>query len=323
MSTETRLNKFLASCGVASRRACDELIATGHVEINGRPCLAPGTRVKEGDHVKLDGKRITARRHTTVLLNKPRGLVCTKEDEFKRETIYALLPGALQHLHHVGRLDAESEGLLLLTNDGDLTQKLMHPSNKVEKEYLVTANQPFLQEHLDLFLTGVYTKEGKLQAKALRRESARRISMILDQGAKRQIRIMFEALSYDVTKLVRVRIGSLWGGDLEVGRHIILDEDALRLAMTNPKVAQGKWQTRENAQKDLARKKATKKPEEFGAPRPASRKRTPAREDRPAQKAPRATQSRGRNSTSPPSKTGFKRNSSSSSRPPSRRRPQA
>jgi pseudouridine synthase len=271
MTTETRLNKYLASCGVASRRACDELIANGHVEINGRPCLTPGAKVKEGDHVKLDGKRITVLRHTTILLNKPRGLVCTKEDELNRETIYALLPTSLQHLHHVGRLDAESEGLLLLTNDGDLTQKLMHPSNKVEKEYLVTVNQPFLQEHLDLFLTGVYTKEGKLSAKALRRESSRRVSMILDQGAKRQIRVMMDTLSYQVTKLVRVRIGSLWGGDLEVGRHAILDDDTIRLATTNPRALPGKWMTREQAVKAMAQRKS-EKPQE--SPRAARTPRT-------------------------------------------------
>ncbi len=308
MATETRLNKYLASCGVASRRACDELIANGHVEINGRPCLTPGAKVKEGDHVKLDGKRITALRHTTILLNKPRGLVCSREDEFQRDTIYALLPGSLQHLHHVGRLDAESEGLLLLTNDGELTQKLMHPSNKVEKEYLVTANQPFLQEHLDLFLTGVYTKEGKLSAKALRRESSRRVSMILDQGAKRQIRVMMDTLSYQVTKLVRVRIGSLWGGDLEVGRHAILDDDTIRLAVTNPRLLPGKWMTREQAIKELAQKKSEKQAD---APRSARSPRTKtSRQPTERGTGPRKTASKRpmttKNATKRPSKS-FKR----------------
>lgn len=314
------MNKYLASCGVASRRACDELIANGHVEINGRPCLAPGTRVKDGDHVRLDGKRITALRHTTILLNKPRGLVCTREDELQRDTIYALLPNALQHLHHVGRLDAESEGLLMLTNDGELTQKLMHPSNKVEKEYLVTANQPFLKEHLDLFLSGVYTKEGKLSAKALRRESSRRISMILDQGAKRQIRVMLESLSYQVTKLVRVRIGSLWGGDLEVGRHVIMDDDAIRLATTNPRMVLGKWQLREQAVKELAQKKTEKPRGGTSTARPASKRPATKRSmgDRPpgARKAASKRPTAYKTAAKPASKRG----SSANAKPPTRRR---
>ena len=230
----TRLNKYLAACGVDSRRGCDELILAGRVEVNGHPCLKPGTQVKDGDHVRVDGKRVTMLRTTTILFNKPRGFVCTKDDEMGRDTIYSLLPVAMQHLHHVGRLDADSEGLLILTNDGDLTQKLMHPRNKVEKEYLVTSNQPYLQEHLDLFLSGVYSKEGKLSAKSLRRMSARRISMVLDQGAKRQIRVMHEALGYQVLKLVRVRIGTLWGGDLDVGRFQLLGAEEILKACTNP-----------------------------------------------------------------------------------------
>lgn len=257
MEQETRLNKYLAACGVDSRRGCDAMILEGHVEVNGHICLKPGTRIKDSDHVRVDGRRVTMLRTTTILLNKPRGLVCTKEDEFQRETIYALLPGSLQHLHHVGRLDADSEGLLLMTNDGDLTQKLMHPSNKVEKEYLVTSNQPFLQEHLDLFLSGVFTKEGKLSAKSLRRMSARRLSIVLDQGAKRQIRVMFDALGYQVQKLVRVRIGTLWGGDLEVGRYVLLGPEEILKATTNPEQVAAKSQTRKDGKE--VEKKATRK----------------------------------------------------------------
>ncbi|OYU99219.1 MAG: hypothetical protein CFE26_26075, partial [Verrucomicrobiales bacterium VVV1] len=110
-----------------------------------------------------------------------------------------------------------SEGLLILTNDGDLTQQLMHPSKSMEKEYHVTSNQAFENAHLDQFLVGIYTPEGKLKAKSVERQSARRIKIILEHGAKRQIRVMFEALGYQVTKLLRVRIGSLWLGDLEPG----------------------------------------------------------------------------------------------------------
>jgi 23S rRNA pseudouridine2605 synthase len=224
MKEGVRLNKYLASCAVGSRRKCDELIQAGRVEVNGSPCINMGTRVAPGDHVRVDGKRVVAREPVVVAFHKPRGFVCTRDDELGRETIYGLLPHALRALHHVGRLDLDSEGLLILTNDGDLSQQLMHPSKSVEKEYLVTANQAFQNEHLDQFLDGVYTPEGKLKAKGIERLSPRRIKVVLDHGAKRQIRVMFEQLGYQVTKLLRVRIGGLWLGDLEPGRHAILNK---------------------------------------------------------------------------------------------------
>jgi 23S rRNA pseudouridine2605 synthase len=224
MKEGVRLNKYLASCAVGSRRKCDELIQAGRVEVNGSPCLNMGTRVAPGDHVRVDGKRVVAREPVVVAFHKPRGFVCTREDELGRETIYGLLPQSLRALHHVGRLDLDSEGLLILTNDGDLSQQLMHPSKSVEKEYLVTANQAFQNDHLDQFLEGVYTPEGKLKAKAIERLSPRRIKVVLDHGAKRQIRVMFEQLGYQVTKLLRVRIGGLWLGDLEPGRHAVLNK---------------------------------------------------------------------------------------------------
>jgi len=218
----TRLNKFLASCAVGSRRACDELIQAGRVDVNGKSCTKLATRIQAGDHVKVDGRRVAPRQVTIVAFHKPRGYVCSREDELGRDTIYALLPGTLHSLHHVGRLDRDSEGLLILTNDGDLSQRLMHPSKAVEKEYLVTANQSFENAHLDQFLEGVYTEGGKLRAKAIERLSARRIRVVLDHGAKRQIRVMFETMGYTVTKLLRVRIGQLWLGDLEPGHWAVL-----------------------------------------------------------------------------------------------------
>lgn len=223
MKDGTRLNKYLASCAVGSRRKCDELIQAGRVEVNGSPCINMGTRIGVGDHVRVDGKRMVPREPLIVAFHKPRGYVCTREDELGRETIYALLPETLRALHHVGRLDRDSEGLLILTNDGDLSQQLMHPSKSVEKEYLVTSNQAFENAHLDQFLEGVFTTEGKLKAKAIERLSPRRLSVVLDHGAKRQIRVMFESLGYQVTKLLRVRIGGLWLGDLEPGRWAILN----------------------------------------------------------------------------------------------------
>ena len=233
MSTQdgVRLNKFLASCAVGSRRNCDELIQAGRVEVNGAPCINMGTRISPGDHVRVDGKRVMPKEPVIVAFHKPRGYVCTREDELGRETIYALLPESLRSLHHVGRLDRDSEGLLILTNDGDLSQQLMHPSKSVEKEYLVTSNQAFENAHLDQFLEGVYTTEGKLKAKSIERLSPRRLSVILDHGAKRQIRVMFDTLGYQVIKLLRVRVGGLWLGDLEPGRWAILNHKEVAMLL--------------------------------------------------------------------------------------------
>ena len=231
MKDGVRLNKFLASCAVGSRRNCDELIQAGRVEVNGAPCINMGTRISPGDHVRVDGKRVMPKEPVIVAFHKPRGYVCTREDELGRETIYALLPETLRSLHHVGRLDRDSEGLLILTNDGDLSQQLMHPSKSVEKEYLVTSNQAFENAHLDQFLEGVYTTEGKLKAKSIERLSPRRLSVILDHGAKRQIRVMFDTLGYQVTKLLRVRVGGLWLGDLEPGRWAILNHKEVAMLL--------------------------------------------------------------------------------------------
>jgi 23S rRNA pseudouridine2605 synthase len=235
MPEGVRLNKYLASCGVGSRRGCDDLIETGRVEVNGSPCMKLATRVLETDSVRVDGKRVFPKEEVVVIFHKPRGYVCTRSDELGRKTIYDVLPASLHALHHVGRLDTDSEGLLILTNDGDLSQKLMHPSKSVEKEYLVTSNQAFENAHLDQFLAGVFTEEGKLRAKQIERISARRIKVVLDHGAKRQIRVMFEALGYQVTKLLRVRIGNLWLGDLELGRWAVLNAKEIKMLLAEGK----------------------------------------------------------------------------------------
>jgi 23S rRNA pseudouridine2605 synthase len=234
MAEGTRLNKYLASCGVGSRRACDALVQEGHVEINGHPCLSPAQKVMPGDFVKVDGKRAVAKDNHVIMLHKPRGLVCTKRDELGRDTIYELFPGNMQHLNHVGRLDRESEGLLVMTNDGTLSQSLIHPSKNIEKEYIVTANQTISDDHLDLFLSGLYTEDGKLKATEVERLSPRRIRMVLITGHKRQIRMMFKTVGYTVQRLVRIRIGSFELNDIPPGKWRPISEEEIALLRVNP-----------------------------------------------------------------------------------------
>ncbi len=230
-----RLNKFLASCGVASRRAADRMIDEGRVEVNGKVVDVQGTRVSLDDFVKVDGKRIQPKEHLVVLLNKPRGYVCSREAQGAEGTVYDLLPPNLHHLNYVGRLDSDSEGLLLMTNDGEVIQKLTHPTGGIEKEYWVTVDQNFSNAVLLQFLKGLKIPEGQAKAKYVCRTSARRACVVLEQGLKRQVRQMFSCLGLRVKKLVRVRIGSLWGGDLEPGSWKYVSDEEIKLALRNPK----------------------------------------------------------------------------------------
>lgn len=237
---EVRINKYLASCGVGSRRKCDAMIQEGLVYVNGHVCTDMGVKVTSEDFIKIDNKRVQPRETMTVLFNKPRGCVCTKNDELGRDTIYEYIPPTLRHLNHVGRLDQDSEGLLVLTNDGELAQTLTHPSLKTEKEYLVTVNQAFGNDTLDQFLKGVYMGPGmgRGKAKAIKRLSPRRFLVTLDTGMKRQIRMMAKALHMQVTKLVRIRIGMVVGAGLEAGRWTELDAEDIKMLQTNPKSLQ-------------------------------------------------------------------------------------
>ena len=233
-SDRTRLNKYLASCGVGSRRACDALIQAGGVTVNGEPCDNPATQVTGGDLVRVEGRPVAPKQTTAILFHKPKGFVCSKKDELDRATIYDLLPPKFEHLNHVGRLDRDSEGLLILTNNGELANQLTHPSNKVEKEYRVTLATAFESAILDKLLAGVHTPMGRARAKKVRRLSPRRVSIILETGLKRQIREMFQTLGVRVIKLVRSRIGPLEDPDLPAGRWRTLEPQEIERLTQEP-----------------------------------------------------------------------------------------
>ena len=204
-----RLNRYLSSCGLGSRRGVEQIVLEGRVTINGEVTLNLGTTVADTDEVKVDGKKTRLEKGIVIAFHKPRGYVCTRRDERDRETIYALLPREFATLHHVGRLDKESEGLLLLTNRGDLSHRLMHPSQGVEKEYEVTLETAFDPEHLSKLTHGIHTEEGPAKAERAWVISNYKVGLVLKQGLKRQIRLMMYSLGYEVKFLVRVRIGGL------------------------------------------------------------------------------------------------------------------
>jgi 23S rRNA pseudouridine2605 synthase len=217
-----RLNKYLASAGVGSRRACDTMVQQGEVVINGETCLSPGYRVQPEDFIKVNGRRIEPLEIQSIVLHKPAGLVCTRSDENNRATIYELLPPRLHHLAHVGRLDLDSEGLLILSNDGELTQALTHPSHKIEKLYQVTTENAFENSILNQLEKGVFTEVGKARAVSVKRISSRRLEMVLNTGLKRQIRYMIQAVGHRVKRLVRLKIGELTLDTLKPGKWRVL-----------------------------------------------------------------------------------------------------
>ena len=212
-----RLNRFLAAAGVGSRRQCDQIIAAGRVTINGQICTDFSVQPAPRDHVKVDGRLVHVQTPLSIVLHKPAGYVSTRSDAHARDTIFDLLPAKFEQLAHAGRLDAQSEGLLVLTNDGDLAQRLTHPRFKVDKEYLVTLDKAWDKTLTPRLLKGMILDGERARIAELHPLGPTRLRVILRQGINRQVRRMFEAVGYHVKHLVRVRVGSLHLGDLPRG----------------------------------------------------------------------------------------------------------
>jgi 23S rRNA pseudouridine2605 synthase len=212
-----RLNRFLAAAGIGSRRHCDELIAAGRVTINGKTCTDFSVQPSARDHVKVNGKLVHVAPPLTIMLHKPAGFVATRKDPHARDTVFDLLPAKFSQLFNVGRLDAQTEGLLLLTNDGDLAQRLTHPRYKIEKEYELTLDHSWDPELTSKLLRGIFLDGERARIARLHSISPVRLRVVLRQGINRQIRRMFEAVGYRVKELIRVRIANLRLGDLPRG----------------------------------------------------------------------------------------------------------
>lgn len=212
-----RLNRFLAAAGVGSRRHCDALIAAGHVTINGQVCINFSAQPEAHDHVKVNGKIVRAEQPLHIALHKPAGFVSTRTDPKARDTIFDLLPAKFPRLFNVGRLDAQSEGLLILTNDGDLAQRLMHPRYKIDKEYEVILDHAWEAALTPKLLRGILLDGERARIAQLHTRTATRLRVVLRQGINRQIRRMFEVMGYRVERLMRTRIGKLRLGELPKG----------------------------------------------------------------------------------------------------------
>jgi pseudouridine synthase len=224
-----RLQKILSAAGIASRRAAETLIVNGRVSVNGVTVLELGTRADPArDDIRVDGQRVrVASRHRYILLNKPRGYMTTRKDPERRPTVLDLLPGVREYIYPVGRLDYDSEGLLLLTNDGELAARLLHPSHEVEREYYVRVRGVPDEAALARLRRGVVI-EGRRTASAVvrlidtglgAREDQALVSIALHEGRTRQVRDMCDAIGHPVVRLKRVRFGPIADRALKVGEH--------------------------------------------------------------------------------------------------------
>lgn len=228
-----RLNRFLAAAGVGSRRHCDELIAAGRVTINGKTCTDFSAQPDARDHVKVNGKLVHVATPLTIILHKPAGFVCTRKDPHARDTVFDLLPAKFSRLFNIGRLDAQTEGLLLLTNDGDVAQRLTHPRYKIDKEYEVVLDRPWDPALAPKLLRGIFLDGQRAQVVRLHSISPMRLRVVLRQGINRQIRRMLEAVGYHVKHLVRVRVDNLRLGDLPRGHWRALTKRELSRLITS------------------------------------------------------------------------------------------
>ena len=218
-----RINKFLAEQGIASRRGSDVLVAEGRVKINGKTAVA-GDNVEPSDVVELDGKILSHKvKYEYYLLNKPKGYVCTVSDEKDRKTVIDLLPEGAGRVYPVGRLDYETEGMLILTNDGDLAYRLTAPQNEIPKTYLVRIEGTVTVSELNRLRAGVEIERGVMTKKCKINvietdKKYTKLHVILTEGKNREIRKMFEVIGKHIDFLKRIKIGELTLSGLDRGK---------------------------------------------------------------------------------------------------------
>ena len=221
-----RLNRYLSNAGVASRREADKLIQAGVVTVNGQVVTELGTKVGPGDRVHFGGQRLTTETKRYVLVNKPKDFITTTDDPHDRRTVMALIDDACtERLYPVGRLDRNTTGVLLMTNDGDLAKKLTHPSHGAEKIYAATLDKAITRTDLEKLVAGIELEDGLAQADEasyVDGGSKKEVGLKLHMGRNRVVRRMFEAIGYEVVKLDRVVFAGLTKKDLPRGkwRHL-------------------------------------------------------------------------------------------------------
>ncbi|MCR4632066.1 MAG: rRNA pseudouridine synthase [Treponema sp.] len=223
---EIRLQAFLAHCGVASRRASEQIILDGRVAVNGTIVTELGTKVTDADTVTVDGNQVfLEEKKRYILLNKPAGFVCSSSDEKGRQVAADLLKDSYkERLYNVGRLDMYSKGMILFTNDGDFAKILSHPSSQLEKEYIVETSQDVPEDFPERFERGIRVEDVFYKCKRCEILKPRKLKIVLIEGKNREIRTVLEAAGIGTRSLVRVRIGNVHLDELRPGEHRDLTE---------------------------------------------------------------------------------------------------
>lgn len=233
-----RLNAYLSSCGVASRRKSETIILSGRVQVSGKIVLAPFFDVDtENDTVTLDGKHLKLSRHEYYVISKPAGYVCAASDKYY-PVVVDLIPGHEGRLYPVGRLDRESEGLLILTNDGQFTQNIIHPSKEVPKEYEALLNIPINAKQLDRWRRGFEIEPGRvvkpISISVMDKEPANQwVNIVIGEGLKREIRLMAKSAGFRVERLIRRSIGKMRLETLKSGEYVSLSFSELYTKIFN------------------------------------------------------------------------------------------
>ncbi|MDD4289863.1 MAG: pseudouridine synthase [Patescibacteria group bacterium] len=225
-----RINKFLSQSGLGSRRKVEELIKNGLIFVNGKICNNLSKQIFEKDIVKFQNKELKIENEkTTIMLNKPIGYLVTKHDDRGRKTIYSLLPEIYKNLNYIGRLDYNSSGLLILTNDGDLNQKITKPLNKIPKTYKVITNRNLTKKEFKKLESGIIIEGHKTLPATISNINDDKFTITIYEGKKRQIRLMVASVGAKVIELKRIQIGELELGKLDIGKYELLNKKQVSL----------------------------------------------------------------------------------------------
>ena len=224
-----RLNKFIAKSGLCSRREADIFINKGRVSVNDILIKKMGTLVNKNDLVKVDNKRIFPEKKIYILLNKPKDFITTNKDTHNRKIVINLIKGVKERIFPVGRLDRKTTGLLLLTNDGELSKKLIHPSHKIKKIYSIELDKPITKNDFNKIKEGIEIDDEKINFDKITLINNKELGVEIHIGKNRIIRKIFESLNYKVLKLDRVMFGPLTKKDLPRGKWKFLNQKELRL----------------------------------------------------------------------------------------------
>ena len=208
---QIRLQLFMARCGIASRRKCEEIISQARISVNGNIVITPGTKVFDDDVIKMDGRVIRpAKKKIYLALHKPSKFLCSNEDPDGRSLAIDLIsPAVNQRVYNVGRLDYLTSGLIFFTNDGEFAKKITHPSSHIEKEYVVTTKKEIPLELMENFKKGIYVGDEFFKLKTFKMNGSNSVNIVLEEGKNRELRKVFQSQNINVKKVHRIRIGNV------------------------------------------------------------------------------------------------------------------